>query len=191
MADFLSRLRAKFEAMQEELAPEAGFDRRALGYDDGEGGEDPDFEDAAGEDGGSPWRRETADGAPPAPPAAGRAGGGESSGTPPGAAGPRVRQPPPPGSARRGERTASEGGAAASGAPTPLRPPGRSYGPAGASGADPHPPEQTHARAVHRARRIRARLRSPEPLRELFLLREVIDRPLALRGRRGARRGPP
>lgn len=186
MADFLSRLRAKLEAMQEELAPEAGFNRRALGYDDEEGGEDATFEDAAGEDGGSPWRRETDDGAPPAPPAAGRAGGEEGSGTPPGTIRPRVRQPPLPRSAHRGERT-SEGDAAASGAPTPLRPSGRPYGAAAGGGADPHPPEQARARAVHRARRIRARLRAPDSLRELFLLREVIDRPLALRGRRGAR----
>ena len=34
-----------------------------------------------------------------------------------------------------------------------------------------------------RARRLRARLRQPESLRELFLLREVIDRPIALRRR--------
>ena len=58
MVDFLNRLRARLEAMQAELTPEAGFDRRAYGYD-GEGAEDATFgETDREEEEESPWRRE-------------------------------------------------------------------------------------------------------------------------------------
>ena len=193
MADFLSRLRARLEAMQEELAPEAGFDRRAYGYDDGEGAEDAAFE----EEDESPWQRETDDPAPSASPAAARARGAEGSETPRGTAvhglgddDPWARRPPPPQrSGRRDERT-PEGAAAASGAPAPRGREVRSSLAAGGGDADPHPPEEERARAARRNRRLRSRLRQPESLRELFLLREVIDRPLALRRRPRPRRSP-
>ena len=157
MADFLSRFRARLEAMQEELAPEAGFDRRAYGYDDEEGAEDAAFE----EEEESPWRRETDDDAPGAPPAAARAGGAEEgSETRSGTAGPGFGADGP-----QGHRP-----------PTAPR--------------SSLPEERTRAPNVRRAQRLRAQLRQPEPLRDLFLLREVIDRPLALRRRPRARRRP-
>ena len=201
MADFLNRLRAKLEAMQQELAPEAGFDRRAYGYDDDADPEDATFEDLDREE-ESPWRR-PADGPPrPAPdpeaggpePARGGSGVRGQSETPrprtaPGrgsaAARPEAFDPfgvvprPPGGETRR--RTPSPPPRAA---PTPARTPGAPA--AGGGRPIPRDPERGtgSARGRSRSSRLRARLRQPESLRELFLLREVIDRPVVLRRRR-------
>ena len=66
MADSLrAMLRARVEKLRGELQPEAGFDRRAYGYED-DGGDDATFEDVARED-ESPWAR--SDGDPRARPA--------------------------------------------------------------------------------------------------------------------------
>ena len=154
MAGFLDELRGKLEKMREEIAPDAGFDRRAYGYEDGAPGEDATFEEAAGED-ESPWRRTEGDPArvEPDAPVAGGTAGASGSGPAPGerARSPLVRRPAP--------------SAATRGSPSP------------------DSREQVRARGASRIRRLRGRLRRPESLGELFLLREVIDRPLALRGR--------
>ena len=197
MADFLSRLRAKLEAMQQELAPEAGFDRRAYGYDDDADPEDATFEDLDREE-ESPWRR-PADG-PPGPQSDGAAGAPEARGPET----PRPRARPGRGSAAAGPEAFDPSGAAAGpsggglrrGAPPPspweastasARRPGA---PAPGVGVGVRSPprdfERVAARGTSRSSRLRARLRRPESLRELFLLREVIDRPVALR-----RRPPP
>ena len=210
MADFLNRLRAKLEAMQQELAPEAGFDRRAYGYGDDA---DPDPEDATFEDldreEESPWRR-PADGPPrPAPDPA--AGGPEPARGGPGARGqpeaPRPRTASGRGSAAARPETFDPFGVAPAppgrdtrrrapsppprAAPAPARTPGAPA--AGGVRPAPRDPERApgSARGRSRSSRLRTRLRQPESLRELFLLREVIDRPIVLRRRRpGAGRGP-
>ena len=191
----IERLRARVEQLQEELAPEAGFDRRAYGYDDEAGAEDATFEDLDRED-ESPWRRPES--GPPRPepapepetprpratPVRGSAAA-RSEGLDPF----RVRRGPSGGGIRRNAPPPPPGGA-----PARVSAPARSAGAPGAPAVDarstPRDPERGSARGADRSRRLRARLRQPESLRELFLLREVIDRPIALRRRpRGRSQG--
>ena len=199
MADFLNRFRAKLESLQAELAPEAGFDRRAYGYDDDADTEDATFEDLDREE-ESPWRRPAPDDGPPRP-APGPPAGGPEPARGPGALRPRastmrgsaaarpeafdpfgvVHGPSGGGAPRRGPSPPPRG------APAPARTPGAPAA-AGVRSA-PRDPERGSgsargARETSRSSRLRARLRRPESLREIFLLREVIDRPVALRGRR-------
>ena len=187
MADSLrSLLRTRLEKLREEMQPEAGFDRRAYGYD-GDGGQgdeaDTTFDDVAHED-ESPWRRtgERAEASDP-PAAAASAGDPESPwrrGPSPGPSGAEAGDSGPSrlrGGGPHGKDTSS---------PSAGKPPSgsssvrtdearrRATPPAG----PPRPSSGTS-----RARQLRARLQHPESLREVFLLREVIDRPVALRGR--------
>ena len=194
---FMARIRERMEQLQTELQPEAGFDRRAYGYDDEE--EDATFEEVALEE-ESPWRRPGSDEARVAPepePAQRRP---ET----------RAPEPPPPSRAARESvsRTARRetfdpfgvggrqpGGGVRRDAPSPppraAPAPGRTPG-LPSAGVRPAPPDLEHksTRGTSRSRRIRARLRQPESLRELILLREVIDRPIALRRPRSRTRPP-
>ena len=189
MADSLrAMLRARVEKLRGELQPEAGFDRRAYGYED-DGGDDATFEDVARED-ESPWARSDGDRARSAPdpsPAPSGEGGSRrpetARGRPPRAslaAASRERR-----SARlRGGQSARTRGDAPS-SPSPEAPASGGSPGVPAGGSRPSPP-RAHAlkrvRSAGRSRRLRTRLKGPESLRELFLLREVIDRPVALRG---------
>ena len=193
---FMARLRERIEQLQAELEPDAGFDRRAYGYGDA-GERDATFEDEeAPLEEESPWRRPGAGEAPAGPAASAPDAGLEGS--------PWRRRdaaaPAPPKPVTRaarggrfdpfgaGERQ-SGGGGARRAAPSPLpsrqaSAPGSGRAPASsASGARSaaYDPGRKHPRRASRAYRLRARLRQPESLRELFLLREVIDRPIALR----------
>ena len=185
---FMERLRARAEKLQEELTPEAGFDRRAYGYDGD--GEDATFEDVARDD-ESPWRRAPAEPAPPDPPEPGGSAGPvhtpetpeprvtpvrASTGTRPAASDPFgvVRRGPGDG-LRRDTPSPPPRDASA-----PLRTPAA---PADGVRSTPYGLERRRTRGATRAEQIRARLRRPDSLRELFLLREVIDRPVALRRR--------
>ncbi len=191
----MERLRARVEKLQEELEPEAGFDRRAYGYDDDVGGEDATFEDIAPEE-ESPWRR-PGSGPPEPEPRPGPTAGSEDGSE---AAPPRAAHEPRRAAARREafDPFAVRRGQAVSGlrrdTPSPpsraARAAERSPG-SPAAGVRPasRDAERTGARRTTRRTtrgRLRARLRQPESLRDLFLLREVIDRPVALR--RGLRR---
>jgi hypothetical protein len=179
---FMARLRARAEQLQADLQPGAGFDRSAYGYEDE--GADATFEEVALEE-DSPWRRDPS--GPPRP-----------------EPGP---EPPPPraatvsvtrGARREGFDPFGAGGRQSGGgirrdAPSP--PPGEAPAPARTPGAaaagvrsTPREPERKRANGTSRSRRLRARLRQPDSLRELFLLREVIDRPIALRRPRPRRR---
>ena len=167
----MARLRARLEEIQAEMQPEAGFDRRAYGY--GEDGADATFEEADLEE-ESPWRRPgsappqaTPEPEPtrsrPRPPASSRTGGAAGQGY--------TRPSPPPGNE------------------SPRQPPVRSPDPVSARGAEAFgEPERGNALRPSRLRRFRRRIRHPDSLRELFLLREVIDRPVALRTRPRGRR---
>ena len=182
----IDRLRARLEELQKELAPEAGFDRRAYGYEDGAGVGDTTFEDVEREDEDedeSPWRRPGDDPPRPEPePEPVRGPVSRGPGTP------RPRAAPARGSAAArpeasdpfGSFPGPSGGGLRRDAPAPPRreapAPARSAGaPTAGVGSAP--------RARSRSRRLRARLRQTESLRDLFLLREVIDRPVALRRR--------
>ena len=178
MVDFLNRLRARLEAMQAELAPEAGFDRRAYGYDDEEA-EDATFGEAdREEEEESPWRREADDPAASDSPA-GRTGAAQGRETTHGSG----TRPAPRRGGGRGERP-SRGQDPAS-APPPFGPhPGRPHAASVPDdGEGRYAPGRMHDRRTNRTRRLRTRLLQPESLRELFVLREVIDRPVALRAR--------
>ena len=191
---FMSRFRERMEQLQTELQPDSGFDRSAYGYEDDARAEDATFEEVALEE-ESPWRRPGRDEAPAAPapdPAPRRPEA-------------RASEPPPPPRAapasvsRTARREALDpfgvggrqtGGGLRRDAPSPpsraapAPAPGR--GPASPAAGDrsmPLDPERTSTHGLTRSRRLRARLRQPESLRELFLLREVIDRPIALRRR--------
>ena len=205
---FMTRLRERVEQLQTELQPEAGFDRRAYGYgDDGE--EDATFEEVALEEEESPWRRGPPD--PPRPEPAPAAGGPEPAGRA-GVREPRGPETPPPrvtsargSAAARPEtfdpfavRERQTGGGVRRPAPSP---PSSRDAPARASARTPpasapgdrparHGFEGTGARGASRLQRLRRRIRNPESLRELFLLREVIDRPIALRRPRPPTRPP-
>ena len=198
MADFLNRFRAKLESLQAELAPEAGFDRRAYGYDDDPGAEDATFEDLDREE-ESPWRRPAADDGPPGP-----AADEPEPARRPGTLRPRASATRSAAAARPeafdpfGVVHGPSGGGAPRRAPSPpprgAPAPARTPGAPAAAGVRPAPRDSERgsgsARGARgtggasRSSRLRARLRQPESLRELFLLREVIDRPVVLRGRR-------
>ena len=196
MADSLmARLRARLEALQAEMQPETGFDRRAYGY--GEDEADATFEEVDLEE-ESPWRRP---GSGPAAPVSesDRTGGGLSA-----ARGSQAAPEPLPGRLRPkspasvrplGART---GGATGQDYPRPSPPPGegtvreppaRSRDPVSLRGGRGiRDSERKSPRRPSRLRRFRQRLRHPDTLLELFLLREVIDRPVAVRARRRGRR---
>ena len=197
MADSLmARLRARLEEIQAEMQPEAGFNRRAYGYEE-DGGEDATFEEVALEE-ESPWRRPGS--GPPRPvaepdrTAGGRSAARGSQAAPEPVAG-RLR-PKAPASGRPID--ARTGGAAGQDHPRPSPPPGegtvreppvRSRDPVSArDGRDIRDSERESPRRPSRLRRFRRRLRHPDSFRELFLLREVIDRPIALRSRPRGRR---
>lgn len=187
---FMTRLRERMEQLQSELQPEGGFDRRAYGYED-EGEEDATFEEVALED-ESPWRRD--------PPAASRRDP-DSEARGPEEAPSRAPARPVTRAARAeafdpfGVRERPAGGGIRREAPSrpswdapaPVRTPR-----APAAGVRSTPPEHERkaARGAGRLQRLRRRIRSPDSLRELFLLREVIDRPIALRRPRPRTRPP-
>jgi hypothetical protein len=199
---FMARLRARIEQLQTELQPEAGIDRRAYGYGDGADDEDATFEEVAREE-ESPWRRGPS-GPMPSADEPGRAGGptGPGRGSPspaPGSPAPRAATTTVTGATRRkafdpyGVSDRQTGGGLRREVPSP--PPREAPAPARTPGAaaagvrsTPREPERKRANGTSRSRRLRARLRQPDSLRELFLLREVIDRPIALRRPRPRRR---
>ena len=196
----MARLRARLEEMQNEMQPEAGFDRRAYGYEDDQ--DDATFEEVDVED-ESPWRR-PASGAPP--PGADSVATADTPRTPRGQMG-RAAEVVPPRAAHRPPRPAAArpadsespwarggqpgGGVGRDSPPPPSREapmPGRVPGsPIVGGRAGPYGLDRASARAATRLQRFRRRLRHPDSLRELFLLREVIDRPIALRRPRSRR----
>ena len=192
---FMARLRERVEQLQTELQPDAGFDRQAYGYGDEAGAEDATFEEVAIEE-ESPWRR-PGSGEPPAarPASAPDAGLEESPWRRPESSVPPPAPPRPVTRAARAEgfdpfgvRERQTGGGVRRGAPspptreTPASAPGRApAAPAAGARSTPREYERKGARGAGRLQRLRGRIRDPESLRELFLLREVIDRPIALR----------
>ena len=203
---FMARLRERVEQLQTELQPDAGFDRRAYGYGDDAVAEDATFEEVALEE-ESPWRR-SGSGEPPAAPAASDpdAGREESPWRRPES----VPPPAPPASsapvtrAARAERfdpfgvrERQTGGGVRRPPPSPptreapAPAPGRApASPAAGARSTPREFERNGARGAGRLQRLRRRVRDPESLRELFLLREVLDRPIALRRPRPRTRPP-
>ena len=191
---FMARLRERMEQLQQEMQPEAGFDRRAYGYGDDAGAEDATFEEVALEE-ESPWRR-PGSGEPSAAPAASAPDAGleESPWRRPESAPPPAPPKPVTRAARAegfdpfGVRDRQSGGGARRAAPSPpsreapSRAPGRTpASPTASARSTPRDPERKLPRGASRSRRLRASLRQPDSLRDLFLLREVIDRPIALR----------
>ncbi len=202
---FMARLRERMEQLQTELQPEAaGFDRRAYGYEDEE--EDATFEEIAlDEEEESPWRRPGSGEARAAPApesmAAARAVD-QALGAPVTEA---VLQRPAPKHRRAaaraetfdpfGVRERQSGGGIrrdAPSAPTREAPmPGRAADrPAAARSSSPRELGRAGTRGSTRLQRFRGRIHDPDSLRELFLLREVIDRPIALRRPRPRTRPP-
>ena len=195
---FMARLRERVEQLQTELQPEAaGFDRRAYGYEDEE--EDATFEEVAlEEEEESPWRRPGSGEARAAPAPDAAQGRSEA----------RASEPPPraaPASVSRARRREAfdpfgvggrqSGGSLRRDAPSPptreASMPGRvADRPAAARSSSPREPGRAGARGATRLQRFRGRIRDPDSLRELFLLREVIDRPIALRLPRPRTRPP-
>lgn len=189
---FMARLRERVEQLQTELQPESGFDRRAYGYGDDAGAEDATFEEVAREE-ESPWRR-PGSGEPPAAPAASApdAGREESPWHRPEAV-PPPAPPAPVTRAARAERLdpfgvrerRTDGGVRRPPPPPPSREapmPGRvADRSVAARSSSPREPGRAGIRGATRLQRLRGRIRHPDSLRELFLLREVIDRPIALR----------
>ena len=180
---FAKRLRERLEQVQSELTPETGFDRRAYGYDDDAREDDATFEEVANEavalgdadfEEESPWRQRADYRDPGAAPY-------EDLDESPFARAPRADE--------RGRETPSGPAAraepAARGEPAPAPVRARASAPPPTATA-----ESERVRAAIRAQRLRTRLRQPDSLREVFLLREVIDRPAAFRRRRG-RAAPP
>ena len=194
---FMARLRERMEQLQTELQPEAaGFDRRAYGYEDEE--EDATFEEVALEEEESPWRR-PGSGEPRAAPAPDAAQGRSEAPAPE----PQPRAAPASVSrARRreafdpfGVSERQSGGGIRRDAPSPSTreppTPGRVAGrPVAARSSSPREPGRAGTRGATRLQRFRGRIRDPDSLRELFLLREVIDRPIALRRPRPRTRPP-
>ena len=181
---FMARLRARLEQLQTELQPEGGIDRRAYGYGDDAGDEDATFEEVDGEE-ESPWRR-----GPSGPmPSADEPG--------------RAAEPPPPRAAtttvtRATRREAFDpygvpdrqtGGDLRRevASPPPREAPALDRAPGSPAAAvrtsAPRESGRTGTRRSTRLQRLRTRIRHPDALRELFLLRELIDRPIALRRR--------
>ena len=198
---FMARFRERMEQLQSEMQPEAGFDRRAYGYEDEAEGEDATFEEVALEE-ESPWRR-PGSGEPRAAPAASApdAGREESPWRRPEAVPPPAPPRPVTRAARAesfdpfGVRERQAGGGVRRDAPprpsweapAPTRTPGA---PAAGVRSTPREHERKAARGAGRLQRLRRRIRNPDSLRELFLLREVIDRPIALRRPRPRTRPP-
>ena len=193
---FMARLRERMEQLQTELQPEAaGFDRRAYGYEDEE--EDATFEEVALEE-ESPWRR-SGSGEARAAPAPDAAQGRPEARAPepqPGAAPASVSR-----AARRegfdpyGVGGRQSGGGVRRDAPSPptreAPMPGRvADRPVAARSSSPREPGRAGTRGATRLQRLRGRIHHPDSLRELFLLREVIDRPIALRRPRPRTRPP-
>ena len=195
---FMARLRARVEQLQTELQPEAGIDRRAYGYGDDAGDEDATFEEVAREE-ESPWRRAPS-GPMPTAGEPGRAPGptdpGRGSPAPaPGSPAPRAATTTVTRATRReafdpygvSDRQTDGGlrGEAPSPPPREAPAPDRAPGdPAAAVRASaPREPGRTGTRGASPLQRLRTRIRNPDSLRELFLLRELIDRPIALRRR--------
>ena len=182
----LERIRARMEQMQQELQPEEGFDRRAYGYADddaeaGPGEQDATFEESdVGE--ASPWRR-PASGPAPSPPGA-RA---TAEAREPRRAAARPAASDPFGLPGRQTRGGREGAVRPSPSPREARASGRTI--PGSPRPAPDGTARTADPGARRLRRIRLRIRHPDSLRELFLLREVIDRPVVFR-RRPGRPGP-
>ena len=199
---FMTRLRERMEQLQTELQPDAGFDRQAYGYGDDAGAEDATFEEDSVEE-ESPWRR-PGSGSPPAPPPASAPDTRreESPWNRPAAVPPPAPPKPVTRAARAeafdpfGVRDRPSAGGSRRDAPSPpaWKAPSTPSRPARVPSGDvplsPHGPERRAARGATRTQRLRARLRQPESLRELFLLREVIDRPIALRRPRPRTRPP-
>ena len=198
---FMARLRERMEQLQTELQPDAGFDRRAYGYGEDAGAEDATFEEVALEE-ESPWRR-PGSGEPPAAPAASApdAGREESPWRRPEAVPPPASPAPVTRAARAerfdpfGVRERQAGGGvrrppplpSSREAPMPSRVADR---PGAARSSSPREPDRAGTRRATRLQRLRGRIRHPDSLRELFLLREVIDRPIALRRPRPRTRPP-
>ena len=199
---FMTRLRERMEQLQTELQPDAGFDRRAYGYGGDAGAEDATFEEVALEE-ESPWRR-PGSGPPPAEPAASAPDTRreESPWRRPEAVPPPAPAKPVTRAARAeafdpfGVRDRPSAGGSRRDAPSrpawdaPSTPSRRARVPSAEARPSPRGPERTAARGATRTQRVRARLRQPDSLRELFLLREVIDRPIALRRPRSRTRPP-
>ena len=192
----MERLRARLEEMQKEMQPEAGFDRRAYGYEneDEAGAEDATFEEAAlGED--SPWRRPGRDAPRPGPAPEGEAAARsivQALGEP--APGPRRAAAPPEAAESPWARGGQPGGVAGRDFPSPSPREVRATASGRSSvaatdgrGSSSHGHERRSAPRASRIQRLRRRIRQPDSLRELFLLREIIDRPVALRRRRPSR----
>ena len=206
---FMTRLRERMEQLQTEMQPEAGFNRRAYGYEDeADGGDDATFEEVALEE-ESPWRRPGSGEARAAPAAPAPEVGQEESPwrrDPPSsprpvsdseARGAEAPPPPPHAPARSPTRAAradrfdpfrvrerQTGGGVPRATPSPpsREAPGRApASPAAGGRSTPREFERRAGRGAGRLQRLRRRIRNPESLRELFLLREVIDRPIALR----------
>lgn len=190
---FMARLRERVEQLQTELQPEAGFNRRAYGYEDDEG-EDATFEEE------SPWRR------PGSGEARTSAAPDAAQGRPEADAGAPEREPrAEPASVSRARRREAfdpfalggrqSGGALRRDGPSPptreAPMPGRvADRPVAARSSSPREPGRAGTRRATRLQRLRGRIRHPDSLRELFLLREVIDRPIALRRPRPRTRPP-
>ena len=198
---FMARLRERMEQLQTELQPDAGFDRGAYGYGDDAGAEDATFEEVAIEE-ESPWRR-PGSGEPPAARAASAPDAGlEES---PWRRAESVPPPAPPRPVTRaaraerfdpfGVRERQTGGGVRRPPPSPpsreAPMPGRvADRPGAARSSSPREPGRAGTRGATRLQRLRGRIRNPDSLRELFLLREVIDRPIALRRPRPRTRPP-
>ena len=197
---FMTRLRERMEQLQSELQPEGGFDRRAYGYGD-EGEEDATFEEVALEE-ESPWRRPGSG----SPPAASEASAPDTrredspwhrpeTAPPPAPPRPVTRAARAEAFDRFGVHERQSGGGIRRDAPR--RPSWEAAAPARTTGAPAagvrsasHEPERKAVRGAGRLQRLRRRIRNPDSLRELFLLREVIDRPIALRRPRPRTRPP-
>ena len=197
---FMARLRERMEQLQTELQPDAGFDRGAYGYGDDAGAEDATFEEVGIEE-ESPWRR-SGSGEPPPPPASAPDAGREES---PWRRPESVPPPAPPRPATRAARAErfdpfevrerqAGGGVRRDAPPRPsweAPMPGRvADRPGAARSSSPREPGRASTRGATRLQRLRGRIRHPDSLRELFLLREVIDRPIALRRPRPRTRPP-
>ena len=198
---FMARLRERMEQLQTEMQPEAGFDRRAYGYGDDADAEDATFEEVAVEE-ESPWRR-PGSGEPPAAPAASAPDAGleespwrrRESAPPPAPPRPVTRAARTERFDPFGVRERQTGGTLRRDAPSPSTReapmPGRvADRPGAARSSSPREPGRAGTRRATRLQRLRRRIRHPESLRELFLLREVIDRPIALRRPRPRTRPP-
>ena len=190
----MERLRERLDRLQHELQPDAGFDRSAYGYEEER---DATFEDVELEE-ESPWRRPAAGAPPPEPDAAGT---GDAPRSPRGrmeraaaVVPPRTARAPRPAAAppKAPDSPWARGGRSAGGVGGDVPSPSPWERPAPGSPRDGPSPalrgfERRNVLGMSRLQRIRGRIQHPDSLRELFLLREVIDRPVALRRPRARR----